>query len=60
MNTGQVFVSHTSDMAEPTVGRSFVQAAFAEGILCGGLLAVHVTEFIAGGLPADARWLVVI
>jgi hypothetical protein len=46
MKTGQVFVSHTSDMARFPAGRSFVQAAM-DGVGRAGLAAVDMRYFAA-------------
>lgn len=53
MRTGQVFVSHTSDMAEIPEGRSFVQAAL-DAISRAGMAPVDMRYFTArDGKPAD-------
>jgi len=50
---GQVFVSHTSDMAAYPPTRSFVQAA-VDAVLKGGLRPVDMAQFAArGDPPAD-------
>ena len=53
MRTGQVFVSHTADMARFPEGRSFVQAAL-DGVGRAGLAAVDMRYFPAReGTPAE-------
>jgi tetratricopeptide (TPR) repeat protein len=53
MQTGQVFVSHTSDMAVFPAGRSFVQAAL-DGVTRAGMAAVDMRYFAArDGSPAE-------
>jgi tetratricopeptide (TPR) repeat protein len=53
MLTGQVFVSHTSDMARFPGGRSFVQAAL-DAVNRAGMAAVDMRYFAArDGKPAD-------
>jgi hypothetical protein len=53
MKTGQVFVSHTSDMALFPSGRSFVQAAL-DGVARAGMAPVDMRYFAArDGKPAD-------
>jgi tetratricopeptide (TPR) repeat protein len=53
METGQVFVSHTSDMAEFPTGRSFVQAAM-DAVGRAGMAPVDMRYFAAReGKPAD-------
>jgi Tfp pilus assembly protein PilF len=53
MKTGQVFVSHTSDMARFPVGRSFVQAAL-DAVGRTGMASVDMRYFAAAdGRPAD-------
>jgi tetratricopeptide (TPR) repeat protein len=53
MKTGQVFVSHTSDMAGVPEGRSFVQAAL-DAVGRAGMASVDMRYFAAGdGRPAD-------
>jgi tetratricopeptide (TPR) repeat protein len=53
MLTGQVFVSHTSDMARFPEGRSFVQAAL-DGVGRAGMAGVDMRYFAAReGEPAD-------
>jgi tetratricopeptide (TPR) repeat protein len=53
MQTGQVFVSHTSDMARIPAGRSFVQAA-VDGVGRAGLAAVDMRYFAArDGQPTE-------
>ena len=53
MQTGQVFLSHTSDMARFPAGRSFVQAA-VDGVGRAGLAAVDMRYFAArDGRPAE-------
>jgi transcriptional regulator with XRE-family HTH domain len=46
METGQVFVSHTSDMAQFPVGRSFVQAAL-DAVSRTGMAPVDMRHFAA-------------
>jgi tetratricopeptide (TPR) repeat protein len=53
MKTGQVFVSHTSDMARFPEARPFVQAAL-DGVARAGLAPVDMRYFAArDGRPAD-------
>ena len=53
MQTGQVFVSHTSDMAQFPEGRSFVQAAL-DAVSRAGMAPVDMRYFAArDGKPAD-------
>src|SRR5262249_22963820 len=53
MQTGQVFVSHTSDMARVSAGRAFVPAGFDPGGRA-GLVPVDMRYSAAGeGQPAD-------
>ena len=53
MKTGQVFVSHTSDMAQAPVSRSFVQAAL-DAVGRAKMAAVDMRYFAArDGRPAD-------
>jgi hypothetical protein len=53
MQTGQVFVSHTSDMAAVPVGRSFVQAVL-DAVARAGMAPVDMRYFAARkGQPAD-------
>jgi tetratricopeptide (TPR) repeat protein len=53
MKTGQVFVSHTSDMARFPEARAFVQAAL-DAVARAGLAAVDMRYFAArDGKPAD-------
>jgi hypothetical protein len=53
MRTGQVFVSHTSDMDEFPEGRSFVQAAL-DAVGRAGMASVDMRYFAArDGKPAD-------
>jgi tetratricopeptide (TPR) repeat protein len=53
MRTGQVFVSHTSDMDEFPEGRSFVQAAL-DAVSRAGMAPVDMRYFAArDGKPAD-------
>src|SRR5450755_1835344 len=53
MKTGQVFVSHTSDMAYFPENRSFVQAAI-DAVVRAGMAPVDMRYFAAGdGKPAD-------
>ena len=53
MKTGQVFVSHTSDMAQVPEGRSFVQAAL-DAVGRARMAAVDMRYFAArDGRPAD-------
>jgi tetratricopeptide (TPR) repeat protein len=53
MQTGQVFVSHTSDMAQFPEGRSFVQAAL-DAVSRAGMAPVDMRYFAAReGKPAD-------
>src|SRR5215472_14232585 len=53
VKTGQVFVSHTSDMARFPEGRSFVQAAL-DAVGRAGMAPVDMRYFAAGaGAPAD-------
>jgi hypothetical protein len=53
MRTGQVFVSHTSDMAQFPEGRSFVQAAL-DAVGRAGMAPVDMRYFAArDGRPAD-------
>ena len=53
MQTGQVFVSHTSDMAQFPEGRSFVQAAL-DAVSRTGMAPVDMRYFAAReGKPAD-------
>jgi hypothetical protein len=53
MKTGQVFVSHTSDMARIPEGRPFVQAAL-DGVARAGMAPVDMRYFAArDGRPAD-------
>lgn len=43
MKTGQVFVSHTADMAQFPEGRPFVQAAL-DGVARAGLAPVDISN----------------
>src|SRR6266581_2225174 len=53
MNTGQVFVSHTSDMAQFPEGRPFVQAAM-DAVGRAGMAPIDMRYFPAReGSPAD-------
>src|SRR5215471_21697593 len=53
MKTGQVFVSHTSDMAQFPAGRSFVQAVL-DGVGRAGMAPVDMRYFAArDGAPAE-------
>jgi tetratricopeptide (TPR) repeat protein len=53
MKTGQVFVSHTSDMAQFPAGRSYVQAAL-DAVGRAGMAAVDMRYFAAReGEPAE-------
>src|SRR5690349_17276880 len=53
MKTGQVFVSHTADMAQFPEGRSYVQGAL-DGVARAGMAAVDMRYFAArDGRPAD-------
>jgi tetratricopeptide (TPR) repeat protein len=53
MKTGQVFISHTSDMARFPEGRSFVQAAL-DAVSRAGLASVDMRYFAArDGQPAE-------
>src|SRR5215475_4410980 len=53
MLTGQVFLSHTSDMARHPRGRSFVQASL-DAVNRAGMAAVDMRYFSArDGKPAD-------
>ncbi len=53
MQTGRVFVSHTSDAAQSPAGRSFVQAAL-DAVVRAGLVPVDMRYFAAGDRkPAD-------
>jgi Domain of unknown function (DUF4062) len=53
MQTGQVFVSHTSDMARFPEGRSFVQAVL-EAVNRAGMAPLDMRYFAArDGKPAD-------
>jgi hypothetical protein len=53
METGQVFVSHTSDMAQFPADRPFVQAAL-DAVVRAGMLPVDMRYFAArDGKPAD-------
>ena len=53
MHTGQVFVSHTSDMAQFPEGRSFVQAAL-DAVSRAGMAPVDMRYFAArDGRPAE-------
>jgi tetratricopeptide (TPR) repeat protein len=53
MQTGRVFVSHTSDAARGPAGRSFVQAAL-DAVVRAGLVPVDMRYFAAGEQkPAD-------
>ena len=53
MQTSQVFVSHTSDMARCPEGRSFVQAAL-DAVVRARLIPVDMRHFAArDGRPAD-------
>src|SRR5713226_2759232 len=53
MQTGQVFVSHTSDMAQFPEDRSFVQAAL-DAVSRAGMAPVDMRYFAAReGKPAD-------
>src|SRR5271169_2195179 len=53
MKTGQVFVSHTSDMARFPSGRPFVQAAL-DAVGRAGMAPVDMRYFAArDGRPAD-------
>lgn len=53
METGQVFVSHTSDMAQFPAGRSFVQAAL-DAVSRAGMAPVDMRHFAAQNeSPAD-------
>ncbi len=54
MQTGRVFVSHTSDAARGPAGRSFVQAAL-DAVVRAGLVPVDMRYFAAGEQkPAEA------
>src|SRR6185437_14774683 len=53
MHTGQVFISHTSDMAQFPEGRSFVQAAL-DAVSRAGMASVDMRYFAArDGRPAE-------
>jgi tetratricopeptide (TPR) repeat protein len=53
MRTGQVFVSHTSDLAQFPGGRSFVQGAL-DAVSRAGMVPVEMRYFAAQGVrPAD-------